>query len=79
MPDSTTSTRSHRCVPSATQSEGVPFTRHASNPATAAGRHDSGREAVIACPIEDCSTSGATMRTCPNADAQRASATRPGL
>ena len=33
----------------------------------------------IACAIDDCSTSGATIRTSPNADAASASAHSPGL
>ena len=35
MPDRTTSTFSHRVVPSITQSPGVPFTRYASMPGSA--------------------------------------------
>ena len=38
-----------------------------------------GRDAVIACPIDERSTSGATTRTFPNSDATAASTAIPGL
>jgi hypothetical protein len=80
IPERTTSTRSHWLMPSATQSAGVPLTRYASTSSKmCVGRKRTGREAVIACPADDCSTSGATTRTSPNLVALRASAAIPGL
>ena len=79
QPDSTRSTFPHLKAPSETQSAGVPFTRYASGPTMRVARNESGRLAVIAWPIDDCSTLGATIRTVPNADATSASAAMPGL
>ena len=42
-------------------------------------KRNGGRECVMACPIEDSSTSGATIRTSPKCAAAFASAAMPGL
>jgi hypothetical protein len=59
----------------------VPFTRKAGMPSNFIGELfiDKGLECVTACPIEDCSTSGATTVTSPNFKATLANAAMPGL
>ena len=60
-------------------SAGVPLTLYASKSAMWIRLNRSGRDDVIAWLIEDCSTSGATMRTSPKRAAAFASAGMPGL
>src|SRR5690606_39028420 len=82
IPDNTTWIWFFRCVPNATQSAGVPFTRYASIfslNSTGDFLQDNGLEWVTAWPIDDCSTSGATTITSPNLEAIVANALIPGL
>src|SRR6266851_3550168 len=81
IPDTTRSGRCSRSVPTAsfTQSAGVPFTdRPTALPLSANSFTRSGVAVVIACPMAECSVSGATMLTAPSSRIAAMRACRPG-
>src|SRR5229473_4979114 len=81
IPDTTRSGRCSRSVPTAsfTQSAGVPFTdRPTALPLSANSFTRSGVAVVIACPMAECSVSGATMLTAPSSRIAAIRACRPG-